>query len=232
MNRILLLLLFALTMSSPGLVAEEGTLPLPPRDPLVKRAPTFSSWTISLAIKQDANAPAGSNAAENGTRTVKEVTIVKTGDTYQESKVWNDGTTGVRWIYQSNVLFMNPNSSQIYILDAEQARTMPSSNNYETSDFPDVDWISTANFMDIAMCDGHLCYRFQGAPPVDNKQNTYPPKSAWIDGKTGLPVAVEDKGVLKRYTFKDAPSQKLELPPNLAIALQKYLKLVDAAKGR
>jgi hypothetical protein len=47
-------------------------------------------------------------------------------------------------------------------------------------------------------------------------------KTAWIDGKTRLPVAVEDQACLQTYLFGTAPADEPQLPPRFKSALEKY----------
>jgi hypothetical protein len=243
MNKFCTLCLAGLLANS-TLFADDAALPSPPTEPLVSRAPAFSTWTVVYTPEQgSAGAPATADSSKNGHRFLKQAVYVKASDDIQETDFWSDGLKTQLWFFQGAFFFEQPGNPYVYIIGAAQLKNRPFQHDYTKSDFADVDWISQDNFKAVTSYQGRPCYLFQKnstqAPVVGGAKSDAPmpvlenpSASAWIDGKTGLPLAVDEDKVLKVFSFQETPKQQLELPPRFAAAFQRYQTAIGAATVR
>jgi len=209
-------------------VAQQEPTPPPPQPPYVNNAPAYAAWNIAFSTKQTNPAP----------RTLKAVRVNKMNKDFQEIKYWSDGSTSEQWQVQGVILIKEPYSPGIYVISSEEI-LLPSNRDLcyrSSSDFPELNWLSANTYAGVKNFQGKTCYWFQtdaksstdstSAAPIRNTPiaDGKPSQQAWVDAKTLLPVAFDEGGMLRVYSFESATSQQAELPPHFAEALKDYQK--------
>ncbi len=94
-------------------------------------------------------------------------------------------------------------------------------------DFPELAWVSSANFQRIEARDGKECRVHED--DVIWQEDVPTRVHAWIDAETRLPVALEDHSTVRTYSiYRSTSSTPLALPPAFAAKIERYL--ASAAK--
>lgn len=183
--------------------------PVPPYQP----APPGTEWTIKVtALQPDA---AG----------LTEIRGRRTATLRHEVVKWRDRETE-RWLARNFALET--------VLDRAEVIATPYPKNSRLvekrlAEFPELDWLSSANQHGTAEIGGKKCRyydtRFVVKPEVDGELlravregRTEMPKDiiytykAWIDAETNLPVAYESQDYRYEYSFSRSPDLTLSLP--------------------
>jgi len=217
------------------LVAQEKELTSPPHSPYLVNAPTCAMWTILCK-------PKGAAAqASPQQRWLKEIRVIKMGETRQEIQTWSDGLETQRWIYRGMILSDQPGSPDVYILRAEQLRDLPSADlmDYSKSDFPELNWVSAGTYAGVERYGKRPCYHYRRGTPREVATPDTPARETpegqagipqvWIDGSTKLPAAADDGVTLQIFSFQEIPRRELVLPPRFEKALQEASKTEEGS---
>lgn len=219
--------------------------PLPP-GPLLKRAPDFSSWTVT--VQGSATGPM--EASTGGESPSKEKqppatvsTVTKTGSTILEQNVDATGERRSVWHY-SGLRIVPGVGGATPMICPDYGGGDIFSINFASSDFAGLDWLSPAAYAGIEKYQGNDCIVFKGAvsphhvrdqiaereyieqmrgfgQPVGDALRV--PAVAYISLETRLPLMVAFGNEKRFYQYGPAPTAPLELPPEVAGQVKEYL---------
>ena len=234
MNRTFLSALGFFITSSLIVTAQVNISSPTPHPPFINNAPTYEAWTITCTSDHGTSVPPSSVSAQGSPhhRTLKEIQITKMGKDRHELDLWSDGQTSEIWFHGKMILFTQPGSKDVYILDRSHPNdlldhTFP---DYVTGDFPELDWINLRAYVHPDSMQNHPCFLFQipnTASQTPTKPVTIPTVEAWIDQETRLPVAIDDGDTRKVYVFHNLPVGTLQLPDRFMQALDTYNRAVN-----
>jgi len=234
--------------------------PLPP-GPLLKRAPDYSTWTVtSQGHALEGRQPVKSATSGEGRSKDKEPvtvasTVVKTGSTILELNADADGKRKEIWHVGGLMVMKQPDTPEPIVWpDSVQADIY--SVNFANADFAGLDWVSATTYMGMAKYQGRDCIQFRGeVSPLNPKAReeeaiaigqaiafgqpapaeTKVEAVAYIDLETRLPLVVTFGNEKRIYQYGTPPVADLTLPPELANAAkerEKQLKRLSSGPAR
>lgn len=241
MNLTCLMISLVLAGISPAaLPAQDSIAYPPPIPPLVAPVPGNAAWILSVSGGKE-QAPlsgqpmsTGSPQAAAKNPGLREIRVTKTGNLKRDIVSYGNGTTVEVW-YIDGVLF-TPDSNQqptVFNYKAVQAQYGNSLGNAMVSaGFTGLDWLDLKYYDQVVFYQGQSCYHY-GIKTKQTSAFNAPPETpaqtlnaeAWINAKTGLPVAyTAGDGKLYMYRFLDPPTTSLTLPPTYQAALTVHEK--------
>lgn len=192
---------------------EDGKLP-PLPNPIIRRAPDLSQWTVqpgeASSVNRAGSQPDKANAA--GVRT----TIVKSGKTYWISEIDPSGRKWEKWNVDGRQVTFEPGTKQAIV------RTSGSNGatytNFSSSDFMGMDWISNQNYVDFKEIRGRKCYLFKEnvKDPITGEISVL---TAAVDSETQMPVFSAVDTSVTIYQFGPPPAVPLSVPQEVRTAL-------------
>jgi hypothetical protein len=191
-----------------------------PEGPLPAPAPNFSQWVITVSDPQAKSKAGGTPEAANpSTHTI---ITTKTGQIIHEEIRSGTEVTVDEW-HVGSILYIKSTGSTVW---GEITRRSSNFEVFPASGFRNLDWIKKENYVGTVQCGGHSCLAFVQARPSkldlsDANQLDSLDAYAFLDATSRLPVQVRANGLTYFYQFKDAPTEKLALPSDLAEQLQK-----------
>jgi hypothetical protein len=230
--------------------APQPSIPPMPSGPLLKRAPDYSTWSVTCQghpVEGKEPAKVATTGDEKPNKEAKEPvtmasTVVKTGSTIFEL---NTDTTGKRteiWHVNGIMVMKVPGAAEpIVCPDSTQAYIYAV--NFAVSDFAGLDWISAKTYTGMAKYQGRDCIEFKGdVSPLTPRaheeemfaireaktwglpvpQEIRVPATAYIDLETRLPLYVQFGNEKRFYGYGDPPSTPLALPPELKNSVKAY----------
>ncbi len=243
-----LILSIVTTLHSQQAAPQSSVPPLPP-GPLLKRAPDYSTWTVTYeghptedkgAVKPSTTGeekPKGKDAKEAPTMLSS---VVKTGSIILEQNVDAAGHRNQIW-HVSGMRVVTASPSPVVCPDFASADIF--STNFASSDFAGLYWLSPTTYAGVVKYQGNDCLVFKGSvSPLGEKaqadEQAYITESrslglkvpdalripavAYIDLETRLPVYVQFGNEKRIYQYGPAPTQPLTLPPDLAGPVKEY----------
>jgi len=240
--------------------APSPTLPPLPPGPLLKRAPDYSTWTVTCQGHAAEARPSVKPATTEGKPKDKEAvtiasTVVKTGSTILELNADTDGKRKEIWHIGGLMVMKQPDAAEPTVWpDTVQADIY--SVNFAAVDFAGLDWISATTYSGMAKYQGRDCIQFTGeVSPLNPKAREeeaiaigqaiafgqpVPPETkvtavAYIDLETRLPLVVTFGNEKRIYQYGTPPAAELTLPPELENAVkerEKQLKRLSTAPAR
>jgi len=237
-----LILSIAINLHAQQAAPQPSLPPLPP-GPLIKRAPDYSTWTVTYKGQEPVKA-ATTGEEKTKDKEAKEPitmvsTIVKTGSTIleqnvdeagQRSQIWH--VSGIRVVAGSNPA-VSPDYASADIFSI----------NFASTDFAGLYWLSPATYAGIVKYQGNDCIVFKGSvSPLGEKaqadEQSYiigarafgesvpdalrVPAIACIDLATRLPVFVQFGQEKRIYQYGTPPTAALTLPAELAGPMKEY----------
>ncbi|MEO7934112.1 MAG: hypothetical protein ABIT76_13240 [Chthoniobacterales bacterium] len=226
------------------------SLPPLPSGPLLKRAPDFSTWTVTFkghVIEQtapSATATTGEGGKKENEPVLSVSTVVKTGTTIVEQNVEANGQRRQIWHYSGARIVQAPGTSNPTICSDYGGGDIFSI-NFASTDFAGLDWLSQKTYSGIVKYQGNDCIIFNGTvsplsvrAKVDEQADIQIAKdfgqphadkvmvaaTACIDLATRLPVFVQFGHEKRTYQYGTPPTSPLALPTELAGPLQAYVK--------
>lgn len=230
----------------------QPSIPPMPSGPLLKRAPDYSTWSVTcyghlMESKEPARATAtGEEKPKEKEPVTMASTVVKTGSTILELNTDTQGKRTEIW-HVSGIMVMKlpdaanpvvwPDSGQAYIYSV----------NFAASDFAGLDWISAKTYTGMAKYQGKDCIEFKGevSPLTPSAhanemieigqakvfglpvpQEIKVPAVAYIDLETRLPLYVQFGNEKRTYQYGTPPSAPQVLPAELAGAVEEYAKRI------
>jgi len=233
--------------------------PLPP-GPLLKRAPDYSTWTVTcqghaLERRPVKSATSGEEKSKDKESVTIASTVVKTGSTILELNADTDGKRKEIWHVGGLMVMKQPDTAEPIVWpDSAQADIY--SVNFANADFAGLDWISSTTYAGMAKYQGRDCIQFNGdVSPLNPKAREeeaiaigqaiafglpVPPETkvaavAFIDLETRLPLVVTFGNEKRIYQYGTPPTADLTLPPELANAVkerEKQLKRLSTGPTR
>ena len=233
--------------------APSPTLPPLSPGPLLKRAPDYSTWTVtcqghSLGGRQPVK-PATTGEEKPKDKDGKEPvtiasTVIKTGSAILELNADTDGKRKEIWHIGGLMVMKQPDAAEPIVWpDSVQADIY--SVNFAAADFAGLDWISATTYTGMAKYQGRDCIQFTGeVSPLNPKareeeaiaigqaiafgqpvpQETKVAAVAYIDLETRLPLVVTFGNEKRFYQYGTPPTADLTLPPELANAVKEREK--------
>ena len=185
-----------------------------PTTPVVRRAPTFASWTITYHYKDDATvqtAPAKGPYLGDRPRIV---VVVKTDKIYLEQTTWTSGKKDEKWTFDGVQLKLIAGTKSIVPINPpSKEHPEPDYSDYSKGDFPGLGWISLQNYKGLG--------NFQGQPVYVFESSSEKKQAAGLSPDTQLPVYSSEGDSVLTYTYNPPPSAPL-VPPE---AFTKVLKI-------
>jgi len=234
--------------------------PLPP-GPLLKRAPEYSTWTVTcqgqpVEGKESVKpATAGEEKPKDKNPVTIAATVVKTGSTILELSTDTGGKRKEIWHVGGLMVMKQPDTAEPIVWpDSVQADIY--SVDFATADFAGLDWVSAITYSGMAKYQGRDCIQFTGevsplnpkareeeaiaigqaiafGQPVPHELKV--PAVAYIDLETRLPLVVMFGKEKRIYQYGTPPATELTLPPELANAVkerEKQMKRLSSGPAR
>ncbi|MDR3404158.1 MAG: hypothetical protein P4L99_16795 [Chthoniobacter sp.] len=226
--------------------------PLPP-GPLLKRAPDYSTWTVTCQghpvkgrepVKPSTTGEEKPKGKEGKEPVTIASTVVKTGSTILELNADTDGRRKEIWHIGGLMVMKQPDVAEPTVWpDSAQADIYTV--NFAAGDFAGLDWISATTYTGMAKYQGRDCIQFTGeVSPLNPKAREeeaiaigqaiafgqpVPVESkvaavAYIDLETRLPLVVTFGNEKRFYQYGTPPTADLTLPPELANAVKEHEK--------
>ena len=187
--------------------------------PRLAATPGSYSWTIQYQYKPaDPNAkPPSENDAKIQAAMSKAfprlvtVRVTKVADKKKEVYHYADDSETINCVV-----------GDVYLIDSRPAHAIGVGSTKDSDirykeDFYDLDWINKAEYKGHQQFQGTDCYTYyQKATDNDDE------RTAYIDSKTRLPVAVQNSQATLIYTFSSS-TEVVELPESLATKLKQFL---------
>jgi len=241
--------------------APSSSLPPLPPGPLLKRAPDYSTWTVTsqghaVEGRQLAKAVAtGAEKSKDKEAVPTTSTVVKTGSTILEVNIDTGGRRREIW-HVGGMMVMKQSDAAEPIVWPDSVQSDIYSVNFASADFAGLDWVSATTYAGMAKYQGRDCIQFNGeVSPLNPKareeeliaigqaiafglpvpQETKVAAVAFIDLETRLPLIVTFGNEKRIYQYGAPPAADLTLPPELANAVkerEKQLKRLSAGPAR
>jgi len=207
----------------------------PPSGPLLASAPDYSQWVVTFTYPEDKNPTSGADASGPApaylTTRTRTITTTKTHEVIHEEFVDGRGEKFDEW-HVGNIAYTKGSGSNLWgeLDPSDLANGSAHFQPLPASGFRNLDWITKDSYAGTMKYSGRDCLVFTLVSP--HKTNLFKlttPESqleslatyALIDAETRLPVIVKAEGMTRLYQFKNAPTEKLTLPPDLAEQLRK-----------
>jgi hypothetical protein len=220
MKRLLLITLISAIGSS--VVAQSTDNPPFPGGPVLAKAPNFSKWTTTTSAPKTTTG--GTDASSSSGKADVPKVIVTTTKTLPILLISTDalgGEKSSRWCVGHFEVILDPHLPGPFITDSSSQNFT----DFSHSDFPELQWISEANFAGIKQVGGQKVLLFrktialsaavQSALKAAGHVATGTLCEATIDAETRLPVSFKNGGEVSTYHFEPPPTSILDLPPEV-----------------
>ncbi len=232
--------LLYLAVSAPLLSAQTSdalnTIP-PPHAPFVAPVPGSAQWTITLSYEGDDQDATAKNPAIKPKHRLHQITSIKTQNLKRDVEIYDDGTSETYWFVGGLILLPKVNGQEVRIIDFEQANRPvygEAGNPVSSPGFTGVSWVQLKYYDKVVTMQNVPCYHYaldsKPPSPVPAADDTTNHIEAWINAKTGLPVAYRADGITYNYAFGNSPESDLDLPPDYAQALKAYQQIENRRK--
>lgn len=201
-------------------VGQANLIP-PPKEPLVALVPESAQWTITVSYSDGSNT--GKSAGSKPTHRLRQIASVKTQELKHDVLIYDDGKTEETWYSGKMVLIPSSNGQRVALADFESTNEKvygEEGNPVSSLGFPGVGWLKLKYYDKVVPIQNFTCYHYLLA--------TSGGCEAWIDVRTGFPVAYRAGGMMCVYGFMPKPAAPLVLPPQF----QETLKLDQRIKDR
>lgn len=226
MKNLSLLLLLLCSLSLP-LAAQDNTAePFVLKEPyVINRAPNGTEWTVKFVVDKSAQPqPADTDAPP---KPMAQVTTIKSGKYILRRETKDDGSTWDSWCIGEMQILLWPGGKKWIVATPSKRADIPSLNyvDYSKSDFPELEWINAASFVDVETYKGSDCLKFTASvkPMPDDEPVSL---TAYINKETRYPIALVRPIGTSEYTFSSA-TEALELP---SIVQQLLAKIAQASQ--
>ncbi len=194
-----------------------------PSGPLPAPAPDFSQWVITQSNPDDKKTGTGSSS------TSATIITTKTGDIIHVEIVNASGAKIDEW-HAGNTLYSKDSGATLW--DETSSSRSTSFEALPASGFHNLEWLSRNTYVGTIPFSGHSCLVFVlgkkdkidlSNPDDLDSLNTY----AFLDANSRLPLKVRFNRLTSFYQFKNPPTEKLTLPPDLADQLNKNKEAIE-----
>ncbi len=220
---------------SVSLHAQSGSRPAVPNGLLLKAAPAFSEWEITFTYPQDLpDAIAAQRKDSLYQRGPRRSVVTKTQNILREVILRVNGEKVERWQIDRTVYIFAPQAGFWAMYGPEFHRNNRDGDSEKLplpeSGFSGLNWISAETFAGNLSENGRefLIFVPVDSGPIDLsdvKALKNLSTIAFVDAYTRLPVSVRENGIQKAFVFRNAPSQKLSPPADLATDLKRAAEI-------
>ena len=188
----------------------EENLPAP-QPPYLAPLPDNTTWTIKVTNSTS------STKTPSGVRVVDQLIGTKSGHIREIVSEWTDGSRSEIWFSQGYRLARSLASPSILVTP------VPGRGDSEDSDFFDLTWLASKNYVGIESEDGHPCYHFKTQVALEG-QHVGVDYSAYVDVKTKRPFSWDiGSNHFELASVEDRKSvDPLVLPEDFAKQLKAY----------
>ncbi|EDY20615.1 hypothetical protein CfE428DRAFT_1812 [Chthoniobacter flavus Ellin428] len=241
--------------------APAPSLPALPPGPLLKRAPDYSTWTVTCQghpiegrepVKAATTGEEKPKDKEGKEPVIMASTVVKAGSTILELSTDTGGKRTEIWHVGGLMVMKRSDDAEPSVWpDSVQADIY--SVNFAVADFAGLDWISPTTYTGMAKYQGRDCIQFKGdVSPLNPKareeeaiaigqaiafgqpapQEVKVAAVAYIDLETRLPLFVTFGKEKRIYQYGTPPTAELTLPAELASAVKEREKQMKRLSTR
>lgn len=180
-----------------ALGAQEPPTPkeIPP-GPLLKRAPRFASWTITISRgKKSEPSPKGPDGSPGGHGKepveLRQIAVTKTDNIYRQEIQLSDGSKTESWrIGRMQISFL-PRSGEPSIFEPSQEAMKDLDpdfyTDYSKADFSGLEWISRTNYLGMQKVKGVQCLAFGASAKEETGEAMRGAASRQEDGSEEAP---------------------------------------------
>lgn len=182
--------------------------PLPP-GPVINPLPTLAEWEILYTDHlpgKGGDSSGSSDVNASSKENPRSIVITKSGKIYREIETNPEGARLERWRVGGTEISL-AGDGKYAIMDYGAG-----------GDFDELNWISPANYVNVAKVAGAPCYIFRDKISIPDAIGLVD-VSAGISVSTRLPVYLVIDGVPQIYKFNQAPSAPLVVPQNIVHAI-------------
>lgn len=228
----------------------EATQARPPKNPLLPRAPEFSSWTIVESLGKQKTPPESTASGGAAGKDIR-CTITKTGTTYRE--IFTEAGLGevTKWVVDALQIKQVVDDGRL--IRIPRSRYSPDFSDYLRSDFENFEWITRETYKGVRNYEDKPCYVFEveaskrrltprersekirRTQEDDENPETTPVTSepshtltAYLDVATQLPVALREGERLTTYTFNPPPTAPLSPPADVLENFAKWRETIQS----
>jgi hypothetical protein len=202
----------------------ENSAPSSPKEPLVHRAPTLASWTITFKYKDETPSAEGTPPPKYLPDLPRTFTVTKTNKTYWEQITLRSGKKYEKWVLDNVQLKSAVDGPSIIpIPPPSKESPEPDYSDYHKSDFEGLEWVSPGSYQGIKSYDGKPAYLF--ATTKSGQKVT-----AFLSVDTQLPLYLSDEDTTRTYVYNPAPSAPITPPANFLTVLETYKRGLEALK--
>ena len=201
--------------------------PTVPPGPLLKAAPSYAEWTVTVTEKRAAQSnPDTSPAGASISKPPKEqFTTTKTGDIRKVLHVMAPDLQNEKWLLEGYAVTLHKNTNT-----QEVSLGVPNAADSPLVDFPELNWISAKNFVGEQKVMGKNCLVFKGVTTSDPEMPSSN-ATATIDAETRLPLALVLDEETRIFQFAPPPQAKLVPPPAVLKTIKAWkAHLLDISK--
>lgn len=225
------ILLSSLLVLSAHISSGQDVLP-PPKAPVLKRQPDFSSWTVTYRYRENAKSDAAPTPTPKPNPYVfsdrkLSFTVIRTGKVLSEVTEWTSGSKTELWIWNNLRAGVIPGTKKLALIPfASDSESF----DYRRMDFEGLDWISPENYRGLAKWKGQPVYFFEegSAAPAPAGKPIEIPSGKWgstrwavVSPETRLPLLSYDGMAEREYHYNAAPTQIQTPPQNFLTVFQK-----------
>jgi len=198
-----------------------------PDGPLLRPAPEFSQWTITLSYPDERGKKADDKPPIPGLENrVHQIVTTKTKNIVHEETIDGKGVKSEKWYVGSTQYRKDPGATVWYENSAGTMGKTQQDFHYTPlppSGFRDLDWINADAYAGTIAYGKGKCLVFipGGGSATNAAVVTTLPTVALIDSETRLPVEVHNGGIIRVFQFADQAPAMQTLPPDLAEEIKK-----------
>jgi hypothetical protein len=225
----------ALAFSPVSVRAQDAQRPVPPSGELLAAAPSYAKWTVNFSyLRAGAPGEPPMPAPAQGSQ-LKSITTTRTRGIVHLQTVDGNGATGDRWFVDNTEYFQLTGSPTWYETHPGSGTGSVKFDGPDANGYMGLDWITPKGYMGLTQFGGRPCLvltRFYAdaarnklvSPGEYQTLDSY----ALIDAGTRLPAQIKDNGTVETYQFDTAPTDRQQLPDDLA----KVIKNVEDMRAR
>lgn len=252
MKRLICLALFLGNglMSSLALAQTEAPQTRPPKNPILPRAPEFSSWTIVERVGEQKNSSEPTSPGDLAAKDIR-CTITKTGTTYREISTVPGNGESTKWVMDGMQIKQTPAGGRL--IRIPRTKYSADFSDYARSDFEPFEWVNRETYIGVQKYEDRLCYVFEveagkkrltprerhdkssggsdiEKPPGETTVTLEPSHTltAYLDVATQLPVALKESDRLTTYTFNPPPTSPLSPPADVLENFTKWRETIQS----
>lgn len=185
MNRLILIAVICFPML---LVAEEAPEIPPPTQPLLRRMPAASEWTVTIRRdreKAGKEMQEGKGEGEQSEVDPEErvpeskllepmkIQVTKHGDLIRETTLWSNRKATEKWIFGQLQLREDEINNDVSRVMTPRSFYSPDYSDYSNSDFEECEWIRMNSYKGVQRIKGRAYYVFEtseNARPLTNRE--------------------------------------------------------------